>query len=168
VRSGWLGSFGLTLVSTRFATERQLTFALHGHLLTNVNVWSPDSRWVVCDVRGGDSVFDGTRIIRLCSAPHPNPTSSRSSFLSVTATASSGNSIGRRLPLPAMLAPGQTVQGSFFFRISPGPQRLTLHCRVDAVPHDLVIDLSPMAGMHLTTGAATAVRSGDSGARPNP
>lgn len=42
--------------------ERQLTHAPHGHVLTNVNVWSPDSRWIVYDVRGVDSVFDGTRI----------------------------------------------------------------------------------------------------------
>ncbi len=44
--------------------ERQLTTASHGHVLTNVNVWSPDSRRIVYDVRpdpAGD-VFDGTRI----------------------------------------------------------------------------------------------------------
>jgi hypothetical protein len=28
-------------------TERQLTYAPYGHVLTNVNVWSPDSRWIV-------------------------------------------------------------------------------------------------------------------------
>lgn len=44
------------------ASERQLTRAPHGHVLTNVNVWSPDSRWIVYDVRAIDSVFDGTRI----------------------------------------------------------------------------------------------------------
>jgi hypothetical protein len=44
------------------AAERQLTHAPHGHVLTNVNVWSPDSRWIVYDVRSVDSVFDGTRI----------------------------------------------------------------------------------------------------------
>jgi hypothetical protein len=44
------------------AAERQLTHAPHGHMLTNVNVWSPDSRWIVYDVRAVDSVFDGTRI----------------------------------------------------------------------------------------------------------
>ncbi len=44
------------------AAERQLTHAPHGHMLTNVNVWSPDSRWIVYDVRAADSVFDGTRI----------------------------------------------------------------------------------------------------------
>jgi hypothetical protein len=43
-------------------TERQLTYAPYGHVLTNVNVWSPDSRWIVYDVRTVDSVFDGTRI----------------------------------------------------------------------------------------------------------
>lgn len=44
------------------AAERQLTHAPHGHQLTNINVWSPDSRWIVYDVRSLDSVFDGTRI----------------------------------------------------------------------------------------------------------
>ena len=31
-------------------------------MLTNVHMWSPDSRWIVYDVRSVDSVFDGTRI----------------------------------------------------------------------------------------------------------
>ncbi len=48
-----------------FATERQLTSNPHGHMLTNSNVWSPDGRWIVYDVRGVDSVFDGTRIERV-------------------------------------------------------------------------------------------------------
>jgi hypothetical protein len=47
------------------AAERQLTTASHGHVLTNVNCWSPDSRWLVYDVRSVDSVFDGTRIERV-------------------------------------------------------------------------------------------------------
>ena len=44
--------------------ERQLTTAPHGHILTNANVWSPDGRWIVYDVRSdpAGSVFDGTRI----------------------------------------------------------------------------------------------------------
>ena len=44
--------------------ERQVTFAPHGHILTNYGVWSPDGRRIVYDVRsdpGGD-VFDGDRI----------------------------------------------------------------------------------------------------------
>jgi len=49
-------------VTVALAQERQVTSAAHGHLLTNVNVWSPDSRWIVYDVRARDSVFDGTRI----------------------------------------------------------------------------------------------------------
>lgn len=44
------------------AVERRVTHAPHGHVLTNVNVWSPDGRWIVYDVRSLDSVFDGTRI----------------------------------------------------------------------------------------------------------
>ncbi len=55
-----LGMIGLT--SLALAEERQLTHAPHGHVLTNVNVWSPDGRWIVYDVRTVDSVFDGTRI----------------------------------------------------------------------------------------------------------
>lgn len=55
-----LGMIGLT--SFALAQERQITHAPHGHVLTNVNVWSPDSRWIVYDVRSVDSTFDGTRI----------------------------------------------------------------------------------------------------------
>lgn len=47
------------------ASERQLTSAPYGHVLTNVNVWSHDSQWIVYDVRAIDSVFDGTRIERV-------------------------------------------------------------------------------------------------------
>jgi hypothetical protein len=55
----------------------------------------------------------------------------------------------RRLVLPATLAPGQTVQGSLFFRISPGPQRLTLHGRAGNEPIEVAIDLTPLRGLHL-------------------
>jgi hypothetical protein len=54
----------------------------------------------------------------------------------------------RRLGLPMFLAPGQLTQGSFFFRISPGPQRLTLHCLVDHEPRNAVVDLASLAGLH--------------------
>lgn len=45
----------------------QLTSAPHGHILTNTAVWSPDSRWIVYDVRSDEagSVFDGNRIERV-------------------------------------------------------------------------------------------------------
>jgi len=46
---------------------RQLTFAPHGHMLTNVGVWSSDARWIVYDVRSAadGAVFDGARIERV-------------------------------------------------------------------------------------------------------
>jgi hypothetical protein len=49
------------------SSEIQLTTAPHGHILTNTAVWSPDSQWIVYDVRSdpAGSVFDGTRIERV-------------------------------------------------------------------------------------------------------
>ncbi len=45
-------------------TQRQITFAHHGHILTNGGAWSPDGAWIVYDIRSdaAGSVFDGTRI----------------------------------------------------------------------------------------------------------
>lgn len=45
-------------------TVRQLTQAPHGHILTNLNVWSPDSHRIVYDVRSdvAGGTFDGDRI----------------------------------------------------------------------------------------------------------
>lgn len=47
-----------------FTPQRQITTAAHGHVLTNVNVWSPDGNWIVYDVRSDPAggVFDGQRI----------------------------------------------------------------------------------------------------------
>jgi Protein of unknown function (DUF3748)/WD40-like Beta Propeller Repeat len=47
--------------------ERQLTTSPHGHVLTNANVWSPDSQWIVYDTRSdpAGSNFDDTRIERV-------------------------------------------------------------------------------------------------------
>jgi hypothetical protein len=47
-----------------FVIDRQLTSSPHGHLLTNIGVWSPDGNWIVYDVRSdaAGSVFDGRRI----------------------------------------------------------------------------------------------------------
>jgi len=46
---------------------RPITAAPHGHVLTNVGVWSGDGRWIVYDVRSAadGSTFDGTRIERV-------------------------------------------------------------------------------------------------------
>jgi len=44
--------------------EQQITFAPHGHILTNTAVWSPDARRIVYDTRSDadGSTFDGTLI----------------------------------------------------------------------------------------------------------
>jgi hypothetical protein len=44
--------------------EKQLTFKPSGHILTNIGVWTPDSQWIVYDVRSDPegAVFDGNRI----------------------------------------------------------------------------------------------------------
>jgi MFS family permease len=44
--------------------ERQVTSTAHGHVLTNANVFSPDSKWIAYDVRpdAEGSVFEGDRI----------------------------------------------------------------------------------------------------------
>jgi hypothetical protein len=73
---------------------------------------------------------------------------------SVIANVSSRHSIEtefqrRQLRLPVWLMPGQFAQGSLFFRISPGPQLLRLHCRAGDEPRDVVIDLAPLADLHL-------------------
>ena len=49
------------------ATDRQLTNAPHGHILTNFRVWSSDGQWIVYDVRSdpAGNVFDGNRIERV-------------------------------------------------------------------------------------------------------
>lgn len=62
----------------------------------------------------------------------------------------------RRLLLPATLAPGQTVSGSLFFRISPGPQRLVLRGRSGAEPVEVTVDLAPLKGLHLKEPPASA------------
>ena len=70
----------------------------------------------------------------------------------------------RRLALPATIAPGGVVQGSLFFRLSPGPQRLVLHYRTDGQPRGLAIELKPLAALHFkkrvysTPPAPAAVR----------
>jgi len=61
----------------------------------------------------------------------------------------------RRVALPVIVTPDATAQGSLFFRISPGPQRLVLHCRSGEVSRDLVVDLAPLAGLHLGSAVKT-------------
>ncbi len=51
-------------VCEAFGREWQVTHAAHGHILTNVNCFSPDGRWIVYDVRSepDGAIFDGKRI----------------------------------------------------------------------------------------------------------
>ncbi|MDB6168449.1 MAG: hypothetical protein JWM88_1313 [Verrucomicrobia bacterium] len=55
----------------------------------------------------------------------------------------------RRLPLPLALPPQGIMTGSVFFPISPGPQRLQIAAHRDSEPFTLVVDLLPLAGLHL-------------------
>jgi hypothetical protein len=62
----------------------------------------------------------------------------------------------RRLVLPLRIGPGQTVTGSFFFPVAPGPQRLILTGREGEAQLELVLDLKPLAGLHLKPGEGKA------------
>lgn len=42
--------------------EKQLTFAPHGHIVANFNIWSADSQWIVYDRRESGKKFDATMI----------------------------------------------------------------------------------------------------------
>jgi hypothetical protein len=59
----------------------------------------------------------------------------------------------RNLHLPASLAANTTAQGSLFFRISPGPQRLTLRYRIGNETREDVVDLTALSGLHLNVPA---------------
>ncbi len=62
--AGQVIAAGSILATVAGGGERQLTHAAHGHVLTNINVWSPDGEWIFYDVRTGDA-FDGGRIERV-------------------------------------------------------------------------------------------------------
>jgi hypothetical protein len=55
----------------------------------------------------------------------------------------------RRLVLPLTVAPGAIASGSLFFPMTPGPQRLTLQGQAGDTPLELVLELKPLAGLHL-------------------
>lgn len=44
---------------------KQITFAPRNHLLTNTNIWTPDSQWLVFDVRPSGASFTGETIERV-------------------------------------------------------------------------------------------------------
>lgn len=55
----------------------------------------------------------------------------------------------RRLGLPRTLAPGESAQGSLFFRLTPGPRELVLHTGPAADARRVSVSLAPLAGLHL-------------------
>ena len=57
--------FVMSMTTSLAASERQLTSAPKGHVLTNANVWSADSQWIVYDTRTRDDQFAGTTIERV-------------------------------------------------------------------------------------------------------
>jgi len=57
----------------------------------------------------------------------------------------------RRLMLPATIPPGQVTQGSLFFRITPGPQRLSLPFTGVDRGFDVSVDLKPLSDLHIDT-----------------
>jgi hypothetical protein len=54
----------------------------------------------------------------------------------------------RRLFLPVTLPPGGSIEGSLFFPMTPGPQRLVLNGRYGDTPVVLTLELDPLASLH--------------------
>jgi hypothetical protein len=65
--SSVLGREALSHMSANESMGTQVTDAPYGHILTNINVWSPDSQWIVYDIRSdaAGEIFDGPRIERV-------------------------------------------------------------------------------------------------------
>ncbi|PHM64697.1 biopolymer transporter Tol [Xenorhabdus stockiae] len=45
--------------------ERQITFDNRSHQITNINIWTPDSQWLVYDVRPNGASFSGLTIEKI-------------------------------------------------------------------------------------------------------
>jgi len=59
----------------------------------------------------------------------------------------------RRLALPLTIPGGQSVTGSFFFPMTPGPRKMFLRGGRGDQPVELALDLAPLAGLHIKPGA---------------
>ena len=55
----------------------------------------------------------------------------------------------RRLVQPITIQPSQMIQGSVFFRITPGPKRLTLLFSGCEPSFDVSVDLAPLSDLHI-------------------
>jgi hypothetical protein len=62
----------------------------------------------------------------------------------------------RRLALPLQLKPGEMLQGSLFFPITPGPQHLDVNFRNGALSQTLTIDLAPLSSLHFNDSPSAA------------
>jgi hypothetical protein len=58
----------------------------------------------------------------------------------------------RRLALPLQLKPGEMRQGSLFFPITPGPQRLDIDFTNGTVNQTVSVDLALLSNLHLQPG----------------
>lgn len=54
-----------------------------------------------------------------------------------------------RFRLPVTIAPGARQKRSFFFPMTPGPQRLVIKGTTGDAPLELTLELEPLAGLHL-------------------
>ena len=59
------------------------------------------------------------------------------------------------LVAPRTLAPGTSAQGSLFFRIAPGPQRLALRHQAGGQIGEAAIDLKALSSLHLDSTSTT-------------
>ena len=67
VIGGWLL---MNLVDGPFPVETQITFGDHNHILTNINCWSADGKYILFDTRSdlAGGTFDGSTIARVLVA----------------------------------------------------------------------------------------------------
>jgi hypothetical protein len=77
----------------------------------------------------------------------------------------------RRLVLPLTIIPGQVVQGSLYFPVTLGPQRLALRCRAADQVRDLVLPLGSVADLarpppHRAASSKTPPAHPNPGAKP--
>jgi hypothetical protein len=68
----------------------------------------------------------------------------------------------RRFALPLNLAPGETVQGSLFFRITPSLRELMFHCRVGETTQEISIPLAILEPLHLRPASDARTAATDS------
>jgi hypothetical protein len=59
----------------------------------------------------------------------------------------------RRLALPVPVAPGQVLQGSWYFPVTPAPRQLVVHYRAAGNAGDVTLALPPLAKLHVKPDA---------------